>query len=97
MGAAGPIVEALPIGNARSLPKTERRLRIANDMLSKVRMKPVHAPDGRLPRRRTGRLEGLDFDRVERVFGKIAQRPLLRGVCGSATVEPLVSLTLEEG
>ena len=71
VGAEGPIVEALR-SERFSLPKTERRLRIANDMLSKVRMKPVHAPDGRYLGDAPA-LEGLDFDRVERVFGKIVR------------------------
>jgi hypothetical protein len=71
VASEGPIVEALR-SQRFSLPKTERRLRVAREMLSKVRMIPVHTPGG-IYLGHAPALEGIDFGRLERVFEKIVR------------------------
>ena len=71
VASEGPIVEALRIQRF-SLPKTARRLRMARQMLSRVRMVPVHSPTG-VQLGFAPALEGVDFARLERVFEKVVR------------------------
>jgi hypothetical protein len=57
---------------ARRVPKTQRRLRIATELLSKVRTVAVHTPNG-VYLGDAQALEGVDFDRLENVFEKIVR------------------------